>query len=45
MALAFRHACAMGLEGIVAKRRESALSFGALAALDQGPLRQAKADL
>jgi len=32
----FQHACAMGLEGIVAKRRDSALSLWALARLDQG---------
>jgi bifunctional non-homologous end joining protein LigD len=31
----FRHACAMGLEGIVAKRR-SAASIGSLTGLDQG---------
>jgi bifunctional non-homologous end joining protein LigD len=32
----FRHACAMGLEGIVAKRRDRPYRSGAFAGLDQG---------
>jgi hypothetical protein len=32
----FRHACAMGLEGIVAKRRDKPYSVWPVAGLDQG---------
>jgi hypothetical protein len=35
-AVAFRHACRMGLEGIVAKRRDRAVSIGTMRRLDQG---------
>jgi hypothetical protein len=33
--LVFAHACKMGLEGIVSKRKDSPYRLGALAGLDQ----------
>ncbi len=33
--MVFRHACKLGLEGIVSKRQQFQLSFGAITALDQ----------